>query len=841
MVHWHCGRLHSATRQQTHRHLLQQWQLFLLNELEYLSIKTTNTTTRLPVSTTTTAPVRRAFSSCSCRAEHKPMSQPLETTETKIRSAWEKRNSQRRIPPHISAKFDTHILPPQSMSSAITIRSHLENGDRTRALEAFEAIAHLPPREYGIPRVIAQQLLACLRADIRAEGHYHYHNHHRHTATHTKNNNNSSKKHRHPPSHGYYYFRAQQLQQRYHRQLELLLTHVRSLGYFWDDNEFRVILELFDRMDLVERAEVIFRNRELYCDQPITIFTYNKLAAAYLRRIKQLDHDKREQMRYMDKLESLIKSATTKHGLKLDVVTFNLLLSARARVFMEGGVVIPELHRRGGAGSSLQAAVETTFQEMEKEGIKPNDRTLNIALDIYGKLEMDPLLLQGNKEMNHMLATLLKSMEKEQGQEGYGGPDVVTYTTTIRNAVLQRDMRTAEKTFRAMVEKGVMPNEFVFSHLVVGYVQLGDMEKAHAIIRLMQKSPFGLRPTVHVFTPIIQGYAKSFEYDKAYSIFSEMVDQGIPANLTTYTILATMFVDSPIHENPVQAIHILRGLSKMSSSSDQTSPSVDVEEVLDQAALTVLIEAHGLAGARDLDPITKNNNNNGGDNHNNSSSNINNGKRQQPKSEDLLSRRELHAQAAKECYETIVRHYNKPDHLAHTALLTAYARLDLPEKAWEFWQQLKQSETPLTTIHYNALFMALANIRYWFPTVKKTFDEMIHHTNSYGSTLVPDVATYDLLIRGAFEANDFDWVRSLWQLPSRPRGDNNQRPNEDGSYLLVRTYYYALYSMVAAEDLHGAQEIFKEFKKLPHSPASATIWSQRIHKLAYQRFSSKLE
>ncbi|KAI8141307.1 hypothetical protein BJV82DRAFT_620072 [Fennellomyces sp. T-0311] len=701
MVHWHCGRLHSAARQHANRHLIQQWQTFLLHELE------NQRTTRY-------FPTRRSFSTCSCRAENR--TQPIESLDT-LRS-FSKKAAQRRIPPSISSKFDSHVLPPQAMSSAITIQSHLENGDRTRALEAFESIAHLP-HEYGIPRNIAQQLLACLRADIRAD---------------------TGKK--------------TQLQRRYHRPLELLLTHVRALGYHWDDNEFRVILELFDRMDLVERAEVVFRSRDLYCNQLPNILTYNKLAAAYLRRIKHLEG--RDQIRYMDKLNTLIKSIA-KHGLKPDIVTFNLLLSARARL------------------GCLQS-IEQTFDEMERHRVKPNDRTLNIALDIYGKLD-----LRGNLEQ--ALSSILKSMGKSKQS-----PDVITYATTIRNAVLNRDLRTAERTFKAMMEKGVMPNEYVFAHLAVGYVQLGDMDKAHAIIQMMRASPFNLQPTVHVFTPLIQGYAKSFEYDKAYNVFSDMVDQGIPANLTTYTILATMFVDSPIYENPLQAINVLRGLSKLA----------ETDQALDQAALTVLIEAHGVAGARDLDPGLSDTN---------------------------VSRRELHARAAKECYDTIVRQYGKPDNVAHTVLLTAYARMNLQDKAWEFWQQLKDVDATVTTIHYNALFMGLINEKKWLARAKEAFDEMIHGTES----VRPDIATYDLLIQGAYDAGDLDWIRTLWKLPFRPKSVGD---SPDSAKLLVRTYYYALHAMLVAEDASSAQDIFKEFKSLPLAPASATIWSHRIHQIA---------
>ncbi|KAI7887446.1 hypothetical protein K492DRAFT_202610 [Lichtheimia hyalospora FSU 10163] len=732
MTHWQCRQLHSIASQHVNQRLLHQWRVLFLHMHTPSSPPSRNLATR--------SPARRALSSCSCKADKKSTAQLVETSTDAFHSTTQaKRAGKRRIPIHITTKIDKSILSPQAISSAVTILSHLEAKETDLAWEAFQQLPRDSKSSPG-PRTIIQRLLASLRSDIRND-----------PKNHQRMLNN--------------------------RRLNSLLSYVRSTRLLLDENEFRSVLELLDRLDQLERAEVMLKTMGHYCDQPATQRTFNKLAAAYLRRIKESNG---QSQRYLNKLETLIRTLD-QQNLSPDVVTFNVLLTAYGRM-------------------GRLKDVEGVFRDMEKHGITPNDRTINIALDIYGKVKGDV------GDLERRLSNVLASVESGSS------PDIITYATTIRNAVLKRDMAAAERTLKAMVGKGILPNEYVYAHLVLGYVETGEIEKAHTVIQLMHKAPNDLQPTAHLYGPLIQAYAQTHEYKKAYQVLSEMMDQGIPANLTTYTILASMFVHSPTHEEPSKAIQVLRSLWKLT----------DDQEPLDRAALTMLIEAHGVAGARDLEWDA-------GWSLDEEPDEDEEGDPTEEKERNHLTRRQLHAQAVQQSYDAIAH----PDHLSHTALLTAYARLEMPEKAWEFWTTLESKETVLNTFHYNALIMGLVQSVEWYPKAAQVFQEMVD------DKVTPDIATFDLMIYGAYSAGDLEAVQSLWRMDERPRpNESNNTTNDSTSSSsspvpLIRSYYYALHAMVAGKDLQGAHDVFKEFKSLSLSsmPASATLWTHFIHKL----------
>lgn len=621
----------------------------------------------------------------------------------------------------------------------MTILSHLDAKETDLAWQVFEKLPRDSESSPG-PRTIIQRLLASLRADIRNDPKNH----------HGMLNN---------------------------RRLNSLLSYVRSTRLYLDENEFRIVLELLDRLDQLERAEVMLRSMGTYCNQPATERTYNKLAAAYLRRIKESNG---QSQRYLNKLVALVRTLD-QQNITPDVVTFNVLLTAYGRM-------------------GRLKDVEAVFCDMEKRGITPNDRTFNIALDISGKVKGGDV-----GDLERRLSNVVASVESGSS------PDVIAYATIIRNAVLKRDMAAAERTLKAMVGKGILPNEYVYAHLVLGYAETGDIEKAHTVIQLMRKAPNALQPTAHLYGPLIQAYARTHEYKKAYQVLSEMMDQGIPANLTTYTILASMFVHSPTHEEPSKAIQVLRSLWKLT----------DDQEPLDRPALTLLIKAHGVAGARDLDwdpgwsldeePYEG---------------------EEEEEEQNELSRRELHALGVQQSYDAIAH----PDHLAHTALLTAYARLKMPENAWQFWTTLKSKETVLNKFHYNALIMSLVQSVEWYPKAAQVFQEMVDEK------MTPDIATFDLMIYGAYSAGDLEAVQRFWRMEERPRpkestttttNDSTSSSSSSSPVPLIRSYYYALHAMVAGKDHQGAHDVFREFKSLSLSsmPASATLWTHFIHKL----------
>jgi pentatricopeptide repeat protein len=63
-------------------------------------------------------------------------------------------------------------------------------------------------------------------------------------------------------------------------------------------------------------------------------------------------------------------------------------------------------------------------------------------------------------------------MERIYESSGYVRPDVVTFTTFIRNHCKARDMRAALSCLGAMRRAAVSPNEQTFAALINGYNHL---------------------------------------------------------------------------------------------------------------------------------------------------------------------------------------------------------------------------------------------------------------------------------------------------------------------------------------------------------------------------------
>lgn len=641
----------------------------------------------------------------------------------------EKALSRRRVPHHIIEKVNKHVLSPQIMSVVVEIHSKLEKREHSEAWVLFSSIAGRS--DVTVPPTTARKLLASLQADVITD-----------------------------PD-------VSQTPKVYQERLNMLLMHVQNGGRYWSDKELCISLHILDKLDDVERAEAVFRNMPQYCNEKATVYTFNRMASAYLSRLKNVDH--KQQTRYLSKLLSLLHTME-KQGIKPDIVTFNILFSAHARVHNAPGI-------------------EHIFKTMKEQSIQPHISTLNVLLDAFGRTRSGHLQRQ-------TLLTILGSLESSITKH-----DMRTYALKVRNAVLQKDMQTAEKTVKAMMDAGFKPNEYVFAHLVAGYVQANEVRRARVILDLMSKPPFNIQPNDYLYTPVMQGYAKANEYKKAYGLFSEMVDRKIPVSLATYTVLATMYIDSPTHEDPLKAINILRGYGKESNAKLQD---------LDETALSVLIEAHGLAGERGLEakwlPAEECRN---------------------------RSRRELHAIAVRECYDEIVNRGIEPDPITNTAVLAAYSRMDMPEAAWRFWERMKAMDAERNALHYNALMYGLGREKAWYPVIKTLFEEMVNQpvfkdkstAERIPPSVNPDYHTYDILLHCAFSVSDFDSIRRAWMLPCRPQ-------TTDKKCFLIRTYYYALFAMMTARDTRGAKDVYKEFTSNAGVSSTANAWTLNINKIA---------
>lgn len=413
----------------------------------------------------------------------------------------------------------------------------------------------------------------------------------------------------------------------------------------------------------------------------------------------------------------------------------------------------------------------------------PSTRTYNTILQSAGKFykKLSTTSKPQQKELNTTLDNIMASLDTSRLR-----PDVYTFALSIRNAAYVGDMMKAESIYKTMVDSGVKPNQFVFSHLIYGYANIGKVEKAQDILRHMSIAPYNIRPTAVNYAALIKGFAESAEFEKAYELFRDMLDKNITADLVIYTILASVFLGSPVRENGRRAIDLLEGIAQ-----------AGIE--MDSASLTLLAQAYALEAASILG-------------HGESI-----GQKKQSK-EQLAS----HRDKINQIYATL-KEKNWLDPKAITTLLTAHNRMHDPEATWKLWNELKaDSSITLTSYHYNTVITGLTSSKAWYPVAKLVFEDMLEDP-----FVQPDFNTFDLLIWGAYSVSDFQTIRQLWNSPRRFHPESNVPFS-----FLVRTYFAAMTAMLNNNEVESAKQVYDEYRKLPTLPSSTTVWIGNINKLA---------
>ncbi|KAI9307551.1 hypothetical protein BJ944DRAFT_228521 [Cunninghamella echinulata] len=489
------------------------------------------------------------------------------------------------------------------------------------------------------------------------------------------------------------------------------------------------------------------------------------------------------------------------------------------------------------------------YEQMLSHEVVPNERTYNIALDIYGKLSK-----------HHILDTTISSIMESMSTTGLK-PDLITYAINIRNAIYQQNPSLAESIFRSMLDDNIKPNNYIFSHLIIGYVKEGDLKKANQILNDMSEKPFYVKPTIYEYTPLIHGYAALGHLDQVYTLFRNMIDQDLKPDMTIYSILANTLIDNG---SPKEAVQLLTGLlqqntdnnnnnnnnnSNNNNGNNQSSISEKAEKYpylpFDDIAIGLLIKAHGVVGSQNANNNNNNSNNNNNNNNNNNiinttttttttynNNNNNNSIQNNDINNILLSSLPSstssiasisHVKAIQHIYSTI----HQPNDIVNSIYLHALSRLKQPQCVWDAWQSMKHH----SVIHYNILFSGLGENEQWYPKLKQVFDTM---------SCTPDGVTFDTMIMNAMKNNDIEYIcHHLWPSDRRPRPylhddkDGYNLRQQQSSLMLIKTYFLTMKAMLSCQDYQKAKQVFLEFTSLPDHPASATLWKKEILALAH--------
>lgn len=380
----------------------------------------------------------------------------------------------------------------------------------------------------------------------------------------------------------------------------------------------------------------------------------------------------------MGQVEESIKyyDVMRKKGISANNFIYNILLNCSLKYPQHADLIQPHLNAMVADGSATLDTVsqntllakftnndddDTNFerytdllaQNVFSTGVPLTTRTYNTILQSAG---------QFYKKTPHRtsLAEIMQALDTSHLH-----PDVYTFALSLRNATYEGDMVKAETIYKEMTDAGVKPNLYVFSHLIYGYANAGNMDKAEDILHGMSAAPYNISPTAINYAPLIKGYSDHAEYEKAHALFRDMMDKHIKADLVIYTILARMFLDSG---NEKGAIDLLEGTSKTGIP-------------IDAASLTMLAEAYAKEESPNIAKIG--------------------------------------------AIYALLKKNKWMDSKAITTLIKSYDRMRYPEGAWELWNEFKKDKRKLNTYHYNALLTCLTReVKAWYPITKMVFGEL---------------------------------------------------------------------------------------------------------------------
>ncbi|KAG0209365.1 hypothetical protein BGX31_002153, partial [Mortierella sp. GBA43] len=98
--------------------------------------------------------------------------------------------------------------------------------------------------------------------------------------------------------------------------------------------------------------------------------------------------------------------------------------------------------------------------------------------------------------------------------------------------------------------------DMITSHMVAGYLKVGQQEKAQEVIRIMASC--GVKPTAIIFNPIVEHAAQNVGMSAAEELVDDMVGIGLFLSLYTYKILMHGYIASGQRDKALQCLDRIR-------------------------------------------------------------------------------------------------------------------------------------------------------------------------------------------------------------------------------------------------------------------------------------------
>lgn len=233
--------------------------------------------------------------------------------------------------------------------------------------------------------------------------------------------------------------------------------------------------------------------------------------------------------RDLPRVESLFQEIIA-DNIKPNAITYNSMIYAYSK------------------SGKLEKAVEFSSL-MITEGIEHNQVTYNTMINVYSKngdlekaVQLFTKMIDGGFKPNSLIYNSIISIfgklgyvERADGILQKMKDDGLARSAPIYNALIkchERDLTRVASLFKEMIGEGIEPTVITFNTMIHAYTKSGNLGRAIELFARMLKD--GVKPTQTTYNSMIHAYSTKGELDEAIELFSRMLEAGIKPNLYIY-------------------------------------------------------------------------------------------------------------------------------------------------------------------------------------------------------------------------------------------------------------------------------------------------------------------
>ncbi|KAG6546707.1 hypothetical protein Mapa_011896 [Marchantia paleacea] len=317
------------------------------------------------------------------------------------------------------------------------------------------------------------------------------------------------------------------------RALELFEWLNMKHWYTPNNRMLSTILGVLGRVNQVKLAEELFQRAEPELGDCVQVF--NAILSVHAR------HGNWERM------QELLKIMLLK-GCERDLVTYNTLISGRAKAGLQPGMAMDLLREIWKAGlrpdtvtyNTLISACSSNkchedaikiYDEMKEQECLPDIWTYNAIISVYGRCGLDDYAEEAYRTMK---------------AKGFL-PDAITFNSILYAYAKKGRVEDAELILRQMKDAGREADEITYNTMIHMYGKKNLTSKALDLYEQMKRSR--RYPDAVTFTVLIDGLGKAGEVKEAECIFNEMSQAIVKPSLNTYSAMICAYAKASLFKD----------------------------------------------------------------------------------------------------------------------------------------------------------------------------------------------------------------------------------------------------------------------------------------------------